>query len=73
MIVYAIKDLDTGLFWNRDHKDFRPLAQNTLFLVNEGQVKRATEYATMGYVRRCAFENKNIIAVKIEIIEYKDN
>ena len=72
MVVYALKDTATGMFWNRIHKDFRPLSQNTLFLVNEGQVKRATEYRTMGYIRRCAFENKNVIAVKIEITEQKD-
>ena len=69
MIVYALKDINTGLFWNQAHKDFRPLAQNTLFMKNMGQVNRMLENRTMGYVKQTAFENKEIIPVEIEIIE----
>lgn len=29
--VYAIKDIETNLFFNRVHKDLKPLSQNTAF------------------------------------------
>lgn len=73
MIVYAIKDLDTGLFWNRAHKDFRPLAQNTVFLKNTGQAKRALDPRCISGFVHDIYKDKNLAAVKIEITEYKDN
>lgn len=32
---YAIKDTNTNLYFNRIHKEFRPLAQNTAFYKTE--------------------------------------
>lgn len=69
MKVFALKDIDTGLFWNRIHKDFRPLSQNTLFVKDTGQAKRALAHTTMGYIRRTMFADRKVIAVEIEIKE----
>lgn len=72
MIVYAIKDLDTGLFWNRIHKDFRPLAQNTLFVKDTGQARRALDPRCISGVVRDVYKGRNLDAVKIEMKEHKE-
>lgn len=65
--VLGIMDKDTGLLWNRIHKKFCPLTQNTLFVKNKGQYERLVESRTCGYIKYSAFVGKNIVPVEIEI------
>lgn len=55
-------DKNTGLLWNRVHKKFMPLTQNTLLVKNMTQYNRLTK---TGYYS--PFTCKKIIPVEIEI------
>lgn len=61
--VVGIMDKNTGLLWNRVHKKFMPLTQNTLLIRDMGQYKRLTgpDY------RYRPFCGKKLIPVEIEI------
>lgn len=65
--VFGIMDTNTGLLWNRTHKKFGPLAQNTLFLKDVGQYNRLVCPTTCVYVKRFAFAGKKLLPVEIEI------
>lgn len=67
IIVWAIKDIDNGLFWNRIHKDFRPLSQNTLFCKSHTMVEYSMHNASC--IRQEKFEGHNIKPVMITISE----
>ncbi|MEE1227283.1 MAG: hypothetical protein UHM08_09300 [Bacteroidales bacterium] len=65
--VWALKDMDTGLFWNRIHKDFRPLSQNTLFCKSQRLAEESRD--TCSDVRKKKQEGKDIQAVAMQIEE----
>ena len=67
IIVWAIKDINTGLFWNRIHKDFRPLSQNTLFCKSHMMVEYSMRNASC--IRQQEFDRHNIKPVMITISE----
>ena len=67
IIVWAIKDIDNGLFWNRIHKDFRHLSQNTLFCKSRTMVEYSMHNAS--YIRQQKFDGHNIKPVMITISE----
>lgn len=67
IIVWAIKDIDNGLFWNRIHKDFRPLSQNTLFCKSRTMVEYSMHNASC--IRQQMFKGHNIKPVMITISE----
>lgn len=62
-LVWALKDEDTGLFWNRIHKDFRELSQNTAFMKTERLAIDSRDNCSD--IRRKKMAGKNVIPVKI--------
>ena len=44
LVVYAFKDADTGLFYNRIHKCYLPLMQNTTFYKTKKSAEKQKEY-----------------------------
>lgn len=66
LIVYAIQN-KYGEYFNRVHRDFRPLCQNTLFVMNKNQARRVMR-------ETFAFSGKNLdeyIVAPLVISEYE--
>ena len=69
MKIYATKDLKTGNYWNRVHKDFRPLCQNTAFYKTFNEAESEIHPLKITWRKRDLIKDMNIATVILSISE----